>query len=134
MAIFFDAGYFDEGTTAHRNLFGAKSRFHRDRFLSVPKLSTPGERQVIGLHSPSRPGKANCDARAPAYCALDVKRAAMKFNETLGQRKSEPRSLVFSLQPIVDLAKGGQRYLDVLRRHSNSRVGNANSHFCFILL
>ena len=50
----------------------------------------------------------------------------MEFRETLGERQPKTGSLVFSLQPVVDLAEGGERNLHVLLRHADAGVADGD--------
>src|SRR5437764_6223572 len=64
------------------------------------------------------------DLGAEAGCAVDRDQSAVQLDNRLAQRQAEAGAVVAPRYPAVDLAEGGERGRDVLRRHADPGVGD----------
>src|ERR1700730_15143652 len=60
--------------------------------------------------------------RSLAGLAVDLDRAAMQFDQPLGQRQSEAYAVMLSGEAVADLPKRRQRYRYLIGRHANAGV------------
>ncbi len=80
----------------------------KDSLACRPVLHTQRVRIVQRYYDPLG-GEAHGDRGAYADFALQVERAAVQFDEGLGQRQTETGALVLAVQVTVDLAETRER-------------------------
>src|SRR6185312_1177216 len=68
----------------------------------------------------------DADRGAVAALAVDDQRAAMQFDQFLGKRQAEAGAFVTARETVVDLAERRQRDLNILVRHADAGIGDAD--------